>query len=50
MVLGQPPLGPLGCLTGAPWVGGPGRMSEGQNVLSPLGFRIIFHDDFDVVF
>ena len=39
---GAPPRGSLGV--------GPGPMSEGQNVLSPLGFRIIFYDDLYVDF
>ena len=38
----QPPGGSLG--------GGPGPMSEAQNVPSPLGFRIVFYDDFDIDF
>ena len=42
--------GSLGRLPGAPWGGDPGPMSAGQNVLSPLGFRIVFYVDFDVDF
>ena len=42
--------GLLGRLPGAPWGGGPGPNYKAQNVLSPLGFRIIFYIDFDVVF
>ena len=41
-VPGAPPGGSLG--------GGPDPNSSGQNVLSPLGFRIVFYVDFDVDF
>ena len=41
-----PSLGSLGRLPG----GGPDPNSEAQNVLSPLGFRIVFYVDFDVDF
>ena len=46
---GPPPLGPWGASQGVPG-GGPGAMSAGQNVLSPLGFGIVFYIDFDVDF
>ena len=32
------------------WGGGPDPMSSGQNVPSPLGFGIVFYDDFDIDF
>ena len=41
-VPGAPPRGSLG--------GGPGAMSAAQNLLSPLGFGIVFYDDFDIDF
>ena len=49
MVPGPPPLGPWGASRGLPG-GGPGPMSEDQNVPSPLGFGIVFYDDFDIDF
>ena len=39
---GAPPRGSQG--------GGPGPKSAGQNLPSPLGFGIVFYDDFDVDF
>ena len=42
--------GPLGRLPGAPWGGGPDPNSSAQKVASPLGFGIVFYDDFDVDF
>ena len=41
-----PPLGPWGGSLG----GGPDPMSAGQKWLSPLGFGIVFYDDFDIDF
>ena len=41
-VPGAPPRGSLGR--------GPGPMSAGQKVASPLGFGIVFHDNFDIDF
>ena len=41
-VPGAPPRGSLG--------GGPDPMSAGQKVPSPLGFGIVFYDDFDIDF
>ena len=49
VVPGPPPLGSWGASRELPG-GGPGPMSVAQNVASPLGFRIIFYVDFDVVF
>ena len=46
---GPPPLGPWGASQGVPG-GGLDPMSSGQNVLSPLGFRIVFYDGFDIDF
>ena len=43
------PLGPWGVSRELPG-GGRGSMSEGQKWLSPLGFRIAFYIDSDVVF
>ena len=43
------PLGPWGATRGS-LGGGPGPMSAGHFVLSPLGFGIVFYDDFDVDF
>ena len=43
---GPPPLGPWGGSLG----GGPDPMSAGQNLARPLGFGIVFYDDFDVDF
>ena len=43
------PLSPWGASRGVPG-GGPGPMSAGQNVASPLGFRIISYVDFDIDF
>ena len=42
--------GLLGRLPGAPWGGDPGPKSVGQNLLSPLGFSIIFYIDLDIDF
>ena len=47
------PLSPWGAsrrVPGGPWGGGPGPMSEAQNVASPLGFRIKINVDVDVDF
>ena len=49
MVPGPPPLGSWGASRELPG-GGPGAMSAGQNVASPLGFRIVFVIDFDIDF
>ena len=49
VVPGPPPLGPWGASQGLPG-GAFGPMSAGQNVESPLGFRIVFYIDFDVDF
>ena len=53
---GPPPLGPWAASPGS-WGasrelpgGGPGPMSAAQNWVSPLGFGIVFYDDFDVDF
>ena len=46
---GPLPLGPWGASQGLPG-GGPGPMSAGQNWVSPLGFGIVFIDDFDIDF
>ena len=47
---GPPPLGPWGVSQGVSG-GGPGPMSAGQNVPSPLGFGIVFFDkDLDIDF
>ena len=54
VVPGPPPLGPWGAPQ-SPWGasrgvpgGGPGPMSAGQNMASPLGFGMIFHINVDV--
>ena len=46
---GPPPLGPWGASQGVPG-GGPDPNSEAQNWVSPLGFGIVFYDDFDIDF
>ena len=43
---GPPPLGPWGGSLG----GVLGPMPETQSLLSPLGFGIVFYDDFDIDF
>ena len=43
---GPPPLGPWGASLG----GGPDPNSSAQKVASPLGFGIVFYDDFDIDF
>ena len=46
---GPPPLGPWGASRGVSG-GGPDPNSPGQNHSSPLGFGIVFYDDFDIDF
>ena len=46
---GPPPLGPWGASQGVPG-GIPDPNSSGRFLAGPLGFGIVFYDDFDIDF